>query len=56
MRTSPEALELQVFAPEDIPWPEIAFKTTWWALADWLGKHRPDLPAPAPGRWSSGSG
>ena len=55
-RTSPEALEVRVFAPEDIPWPEIAFKTTWWALVDWLGRHRPDLPAPGAGRWSSGSG
>jgi ADP-ribose pyrophosphatase YjhB (NUDIX family) len=56
MRTSPEALEVQTFAPELIPWPEIAFKTTWWALVDWLARRRPDLPAPSGGRWSSGSG
>jgi ADP-ribose pyrophosphatase YjhB (NUDIX family) len=55
-RTSPEALEVRAFAPEDIPWPEIAFKTTWWALVDWLGKRRPDLPAPSGARWSDGSG
>jgi ADP-ribose pyrophosphatase YjhB (NUDIX family) len=56
MHTSPEALDVRPFAPETIPWQEIAFKTTWWALVDWLGKHRPDLPAPSGGRWESGSG
>jgi ADP-ribose pyrophosphatase YjhB (NUDIX family) len=56
MRTSPEALDVRVFAPDSIPWPEIAFKTTWWALVDWLAKRRPDLPAPSGGRWSSDSG
>jgi len=55
-RTSPEALDIRAFAPEDIPWPEIAFKTTWWALVDWQAKHRPDLPAPSGGRWTDGSG
>ena len=56
MRTSPEALDVRTFAPEDIPWPEIAFKTTWWALVDWLARRRPDLAAPSPVRWSSGAG
>ena len=56
MRTSPEALDVRPFSPETIPWPEIAFKTTWWALVDWLGKHRPDLPAPSRGRWEGDSG
>jgi ADP-ribose pyrophosphatase YjhB (NUDIX family) len=55
-RTGPEALEIRAFAPEAIPWPEIAFKTTWWALVDWLGKRRPDLPAPDGARWSVDSG
>jgi ADP-ribose pyrophosphatase YjhB (NUDIX family) len=56
-RTSPETLEVKAFAPEDIPWPEIAFKTTWWALVDWLARRRPDLTAPSAGaRWSSGAG
>jgi ADP-ribose pyrophosphatase YjhB (NUDIX family) len=50
--TSPEALEIRAFAPEAIPWAEIAFKTTWYALVDWLAKHRPDLPAPSDSRWS----
>ena len=55
-RTSREALDVRAFAPEDIPWPEIAFKTTWWALVDWLAKRRPDVPAPSGARWSDGSG
>jgi ADP-ribose pyrophosphatase YjhB (NUDIX family) len=56
MRTSPEALDVRAYAPEAIPWPEIAFKTTWWALVDWLAKHRPDLPPPSGARWNSDSG
>ena len=55
-RTSPETLEVKAFAPEDIPWPEIAFKTTWWALVDWLARRRPDLGPPSAARWSSGAG
>jgi len=49
LRTSPEALEVQAFPPEAIPWPDIAFRTTWWALADWLERRRPDLPRPIAG-------
>ena len=56
MRTSPEALEVAAFSPESIPWSEIAFKTTWWALVDWLGKRRPDLRPPSGSRWSDGAG
>jgi ADP-ribose pyrophosphatase YjhB (NUDIX family) len=36
MTTTPEALEVKVTAPDAIPWPEIAFNTTTWALRDWL--------------------
>ena len=42
-RTNPEALEIEAFAPEDIPWPKIAFSTTLWALRDWVSRRRPDL-------------
>jgi ADP-ribose pyrophosphatase YjhB (NUDIX family) len=42
-RLNPEALEIQSFAPEAIPWPGIAFKTTHWALRDWVRRHRPDI-------------
>jgi ADP-ribose pyrophosphatase YjhB (NUDIX family) len=50
--TGPEATEITAFRPEDIPWPEIAFRTTYWALVDWLARRRPELrPAgPPPGR------
>jgi ADP-ribose pyrophosphatase YjhB (NUDIX family) len=56
MRTSPEALEVRAFAPESIPWSDIAFKTTWWALVDWLARRRPDLPPPSGARWEHDSG
>jgi ADP-ribose pyrophosphatase YjhB (NUDIX family) len=42
-RPTPEALEIRNFAPEEIPWPGIAFKTTVWALRDWVRRRRPDL-------------
>lgn len=52
IRVSPEATEIEAFAPEDIPWSEIAFRTTWYALSDWLARHRPDLEQP-PNRWTA---
>ncbi len=42
-RTSPEALEVHAFRPEAIPWEEIAFRTSTWALRDWIRLRRPDL-------------
>lgn len=45
-----EATEIAAFAPEAIPWPEIAFKTTVWALRDWIERRRPDL-RPGDGGW-----
>lgn len=50
VRTGPEALEIQAFAPDAIPWPEIAFRTTYWALVDWLRMRRPEI---APGELPS---
>jgi ADP-ribose pyrophosphatase YjhB (NUDIX family) len=47
---TPEATEIQAYSPEAIPWAEIAFRTTTWALRDWLGLRRPDLDWPAPDR------
>ncbi|MFH0750417.1 MAG: NUDIX hydrolase [Chloroflexota bacterium] len=38
-----EALEVRPFAPDAIPWPEIAFRTSAWALRDWIRRVRPDL-------------
>ena len=31
-----ECLEVAWFPPEDIPWEELAFDTTRWALRDWV--------------------
>ncbi len=42
-RTSEEALEVRAFRPEAIPWRDIAFRTTTWALRDWLRLRHPDL-------------
>lgn len=42
-RLNPEALEIRAFRPEAIPWPGIAFKTTHWALRDWVRRRRPDI-------------
>jgi ADP-ribose pyrophosphatase YjhB (NUDIX family) len=43
---TPEALEIATFAPEDLPWPGLAFRTTMWALRDWIDRRRPDLTWP----------
>ena len=42
-----EALDVEQFAPDAIPWPLIAFSTTWWALRDWVARRRPELQQPA---------
>lgn len=44
---TPEALEIQAFSADSIPWSGLAFKTTYWALVDWLARRHPDLRAPA---------
>ena len=43
-----EALEVRPFAPEAIPWPEIAFRTSLWAIRDWVRRVRPDLEPDVP--------
>jgi ADP-ribose pyrophosphatase YjhB (NUDIX family) len=43
---TPEALEVAEFDPEDIPWPDLAFRTTMWMLRDWIDSRRPDLTYP----------
>jgi ADP-ribose pyrophosphatase YjhB (NUDIX family) len=43
---TPEAIEVRPFAPEDIPWAGIAFKTTAWALHDWLALRHPEIRPP----------
>ncbi len=44
--TSPETLEVRAYRPDAIPWPEIAFTTSWFALCDWLASRHPELPLP----------
>jgi ADP-ribose pyrophosphatase YjhB (NUDIX family) len=41
-----ESLETRPFAPEAIPWQQIAFETSIRALRDWVARVRPDLPLP----------
>ena len=41
--TTPEALEVRPFRPEAIPWDGIAFKTTTWAIRDWVHRRHPEL-------------
>ncbi len=41
-----EALEIATFDPTEIPWPELAFRTTMWMLRDWLDRRRPDVAWP----------
>jgi len=43
MAPTPEALEVRAFEPAAIPWPGIEFKTTYWALADWLARRHPEM-------------
>jgi ADP-ribose pyrophosphatase YjhB (NUDIX family) len=43
-----ESLETRLFAPDAIPWPDIAFETSSRALRDWVARVRPDLPLPDP--------
>jgi ADP-ribose pyrophosphatase YjhB (NUDIX family) len=51
-RITPEALEVRPFAADRIPWSGIAFKTSTWAIRDWVHRVRPEL-VPRP-RQSSG--
>lgn len=41
-----EALEIRTFEPSAIPWGGLAFKTTHWALVDWLSRRHPEIDAP----------
>lgn len=43
VRLNPEALEIDAFAPDAIPWPGIAFNTTHWALHDWVRWRHPGV-------------
>lgn len=40
-RPTPESLEVREFSPDSIPWPEVAFQTSTWAIRDWLRLRHP---------------
>jgi ADP-ribose pyrophosphatase YjhB (NUDIX family) len=46
-RTCAEALEVVPFRADAIPWDEIAFKTSWWGIRDWVAWRHPDVRLPA---------
>lgn len=52
MVPTPEALDVRTFAPDAIPWPEVAFDTSIWAIADWVRSVRPEA---APARTARGA-
>ena len=43
---TPEATEIRAYAPDALPWSELAFRTTTWALRDWIDRRRPDVTWP----------
>lgn len=49
---TPEALEVRAFAADAIPWDEIAFKTSYYALRDWVESRHPGVPVPGAFRGS----
>ncbi len=42
-RLNPEALEIVAFEPAAIPWSDVAFLTSKWAIRDWVRLRRPEL-------------
>jgi hypothetical protein len=43
----PESLDVRLFAPDEIPWQEIAFPSVHWALNAWLSLDSSVLGQPA---------
>jgi ADP-ribose pyrophosphatase YjhB (NUDIX family) len=46
--TSAETLEIRSFEPSEIPWSELAFQTTTWAIRDWVSLRHPTVGHPPP--------
>jgi ADP-ribose pyrophosphatase YjhB (NUDIX family) len=46
-QATPEALEVRAFKPDAIPWEELAFKTSYVALRDWVETRHPGVPLPS---------
>jgi ADP-ribose pyrophosphatase YjhB (NUDIX family) len=45
-RPCAESLEVRPFAPDELPWTEIAFKTSYWGIRDWLRLRHPEVESP----------
>ena len=45
-RTTPEALEMRGVRARAIPWGEIAFKTSFFAIRDWVRLRAPATAVP----------
>ena len=45
-RVTPEALEVRAFPPDRVPWDGIGFKTSYWAIRDWVQLRHPGVPLP----------
>ena len=45
-QTTPEALEVATFTPDEIPWSGLAFRTTTFALRDWVDRRHPAVGWP----------
>ncbi len=41
-----EVLEIRTFGPREVPWADLAFKTTHFAIVDWLARHHPEIVPP----------
>jgi len=46
VRLNREALEIQAFRADAIPWEAIAFTTSHWALHDWVKRRHPEANPP----------
>ena len=46
--TSEETLEIRAYTPDEIPWSELAFATTTWAIRDWVRSRHPTVNHPPP--------
>ena len=45
--TSAETLEIREFGADEIPWLDLAFQTTTWAIRDWVKLRHPGTSHPA---------
>ena len=47
-RTNPEALEIAAWPADGVPWEDVAFLTSKWAIRDWIRLRRPELLGTTP--------